>query len=138
MFVEVWVTDNGDAAFFLFNESTGHSRLITTPLAGTPLPLKQAVWIMERPILTAQPSGIFSSKYTYLSFLSNYGSAFLSDAFAGRDIPEAPGVSYLDSRTVDVTMKDKADNILSTATALDSSNMRFDWQAFGDNVVPYP
>ena len=140
IFVEVWVTGNGDAAFFLFNESAGISYLITTPLAGTPLPLKQAVWIMERPAVTAQASGIFG-KYTYLPFLSNYGSAFLSDAFAGRsDIPGAAGiVSYLDSRTVDLSMVDKADTTtLSTATALDSSNMRFDWGAFGDNVVPYP
>jgi len=68
IFVEVWVTGNGlgpDAAFFLFNESTGISHLITTPLAGTQLPLKQAVWIMERPALTAQASGIFG-QYNYL------------------------------------------------------------------------
>jgi hypothetical protein len=143
IFVEVWVTGNGlgpDAAFFLSNESRGISHLITTPLAGTQLSLKQAVWIMERPALTAQPSGIFG-QYNYLSFLSNYGSAFLSDAFAGRnDIPGAAGiVSYLDSLTVNLSMTDKAvTTTLSTATALDSSNMRFDWQAFGDQVIPYP
>ena len=143
IFVEVWVTGDGlgpDAAFFLFNESTGISHLSSTPLAGTRLPLKQAVWIMERPAVTAQASGIFG-KHTYLTYLSNYGSAFLSDAFAGRsDISGAAGiVSYLDSRTLDLSMKDKAGTTtLSTATALDSSNMRFDWKAFGDNVIPFP
>jgi hypothetical protein len=137
MFVEVFVTDNGEAAFFLSNESRGITRLITTPLAGNPVSLKQAVWIMERPGLTGQPSGVFGNPYTYLSFLSNYGSAFMSDAFAGRNDISGPAaiVSYLDSRTVDVTMIDKDGNNLSTATALDSSNMRFDWKAFGDNVV---
>jgi hypothetical protein len=87
---------------------------------------------VERPALKAQPSGIFA-QYNYLPYLSNYGSAFLSDAFAGRnDITGAAGiVSYLDSLTVDLSMMDKAlITTLSTATALDSSSMRFDWQAF--------
>jgi hypothetical protein len=143
VFVEVWVTGNGlgpDAAFFLSNESTGISHLITTPLAGTKLPLIQAVWVMKRPALTAQASGIFG-QYNWLPYLSNYGSAFLSDAFAQRnDIPGAAGiVSYLDSLTVDLSMTDKAQTTtMSTATVLDSSNMRFDWKAFGDNYIPYP
>lgn len=148
MFVEVWIGNqdsgpdlNGNfGVFFLMNLDTGISTYIYTPVSHTLVRGKEAVWIVERPTEHSPGGGIFGP-YQYLPLLSDFGSAIMTDAYAGRtDIPGAAGyLPYFDSVTKQITMTNAAgDTTLATATSLGSDAMRFDWQAFGteDLVVP--
>jgi hypothetical protein len=138
MVVVVWMGDQGSAtpnptggfgAFSLTNMTRGVSTApIYTPVASTNVSGTEAVWIMERPTVSAPASGIFGPS-GYIPDLANYGSAVLSDAYAHR---AAIGyLRYLDVPTVQVSMVDsRSTDVLSTVTALDSTSMRFDWKAF--------
>jgi hypothetical protein len=148
MFVEVWIGNqesgpslNGKfGVFFMMNLNTGISTYIYTPVGNTLVHGKEAVWIVERPTESAPASGIFGP-YKYLPLLSDFGSAMMTDAYAGRsDIPGGAGyLPYFGLATKQITMTNDADDItLATATSLNSDSMRFDWEAFGteDVVVP--
>ena len=76
----------------------------------------EAEWIMERPTVNGS-----------LAELANYGSARMSNAYARR---VAGGyVGYQGSTNEQITMFNNTD-ILSTVSAVDSTTMQFNWQAF--------
>lgn len=109
--------------FVIINLTTGWSVTINTPRGGTIVPGREAVWIMERPLV----GGV-------LSFLANYGSATVYHAQARRinSARHQGYVNYLTGSTQVDTMTDATTGtrILSTVTAVDSQSMRFDWKAF--------
>lgn len=97
MFVEVWIGNAGSGpdlsgafgVFFLMNLTTGVSTSVYTPVGSTTVLGKEAVWILERPAYPVPASGIFGP-YSYVPMLSNYGSAVMMDAYAGRsDVPSS-------------------------------------------------
>jgi hypothetical protein len=145
---EVWIGNqdsgpdlNGNfGVFFLMNLNTAISTYIYTPVSFTKVLGKEAVWIMERPTESSPAVGIFGP-YRYLPLLSDFGSAIMIDAYAGRsDVPGTAGyLQYFGPATKQITMTNTAgDTILATSTSLGSDAMRFDWQAFGtaDILVP--
>jgi hypothetical protein len=69
--------------FFLMNLYTAISTYIYTPVSFTKVFGKEAVWIMERPTESSPAVGIFGP-YQDLPLLSDFGSAIMIGAYAGR------------------------------------------------------
>jgi Peptidase A4 family len=132
LYVCVWVGDEekppnvqaSTGRAYLHNITAGRSALITVPLSragqvsGT-----EAEWIMERPLDTTTNS---------LRPLADYGSAVMRGAIARRTT-SPPGSGYVacqDDPNIRITMRGSSgQSVLSYATALDASSIRFD---FGD------
>lgn len=134
VFVEVWIGNAGSqptlsgnfGVALVWNLTRQVSTTIYTPVGGTRLVGYDAVWIMERP-QAAPFGGIFGSARPYWA-LANYGSATLHRALArtvsGKEVP------YLGIASRQFTMANDEGGVLSTATSVDISTMRFDWKAF--------
>lgn len=148
VFVEVWIGSQGSgphidgdlAVFYLLNLTSGLSTYVTTPVGSTKVIGKEAVWIMERPVIDVSASGFFG-QYGVFPLLSNYGSALMQDALAARaDIPGYLGyMPYFGSKSKQITMSNvPGDTVMSTVTSLSSYDMRFDWKSFGEIDVAPP
>jgi hypothetical protein len=139
IFTEVWIGDLGKAPsisgtfgqFLIMNLTTQQTARMNTPVSGTNVTGKQAVWIAERPTQFFPATGIFGPSQG-LYDLANYGSFVMYNAHARKaKSPRGTGyVPYYDLRSIQLSMTNAIGDVLSSVTPLDSTSMRFDWHKF--------
>jgi hypothetical protein len=139
IFTQVWLADLSKAPslsgsfgqFLIMNLTTQQTARIYTPVSGTNVSGKQAVWITERPTQLFPATGIFGPSQG-LYDLANYGSFVMYNAYA-RKAKSARGagyVPYYDLLSIQLSMTNAIGDVLSSVTPIDSYSMRFDWHKF--------